>query len=182
MPSDRADRAVRRVGIDLRVVHHAKTGFHRYARGLIRSLERAPGDGRRFVLLRHADAAPFATTAPHLEQVRLATPLFRPDEGERLGREVAPLTLDAIHFPFSLFPGRVAGRVLLTIHDLTCLERPDSIEPAYLPDYLRAVRDADRADRILAVSDRVARALVAALKSAVEQRREENRVADRREH
>lgn len=153
---------MQRVGIDLRIVHYARTGFHRYAQGLVRSLERFPQDGLRFVLLRHADDASSATVASHIETARLATPLFCLDEGERLRREIAPLALDAVHFPFSLFPGRVAGRVLLTVHDLTCIELPQSIEQSYLPFYLGALRGAGEADRVFADSDRVVAELVAA--------------------
>jgi len=63
-------------------------------------------------------------------------PLFHTDEGDALRRELEPLDLDVIHFPFSLFPGRVAPRVVLTIHDLTCVRFPQFIEPRYLPFFL----------------------------------------------
>jgi len=150
-----------RVGIDLRIVHYAKTGFARYARGLIRSLERFPQNGTRFVLLRHADDDGLDAMSSNIEETRLATPVFCPEERERLHDEITPLALDAVHFPFSLFPGRVTERVILTVHDLTCLKFPQSIEERYLPFYLGALRRAGEADRILAVSDRVACELAA---------------------
>jgi glycosyltransferase involved in cell wall biosynthesis len=144
-----------RVGIDLRILHYAKTGFHRYAQGLLRSVQRFRDPDTRLILFRHAaESAPEPVSA-HGGDVVLATPLFHTDEGDALRRELEPLDLDVIHFPFSLFPGRVAPRVVLTIHDLTCVRFPQFIEPRYLPFYLDAVRRAGDADRISVVSGRV---------------------------
>jgi len=149
-----------RVGIDLRILHYAKTGFHRYAQGLLRSVQRFRDPDTRLILFRHAaESAPEPVSA-HGGDVVLATPLFQRDEGDALRRELEPLDLDVIHFPFSLFPGRVAPRVVLTIHDLTCVRFPQFIEPRYLPFYLDAVRRAGEADRISVVSARIRADLV----------------------
>jgi glycosyltransferase involved in cell wall biosynthesis len=144
-----------RIGIDLRLVHYAKTGFHRYARGLIASLERHAPNGTRFVLLRHADDDEHWTTAEHIDNVHVTTPPFSAGEADRLAREIGGCRLDAVHFPFSVFPGRIAERVFLTVHDLTCIRFPQFIEPAYLPFYRSAIGTAGAADGVMAVSRQV---------------------------
>jgi glycosyltransferase involved in cell wall biosynthesis len=150
---------MQRVGIDLRITYHAQTGFHRYARGIVDSLRRFPQPDLRFVLLRHADdRAPVAGES--VESVALTTPIFCADEGERLRREVLPLGLDIVHFPFSLFPARIAPRVILTVHDLTCARMPQCIEERYLQFYLETLRRGSEADTILAPSDQIAGELV----------------------
>lgn len=147
-----------RVGIDLRIVRFSRTGFRRYAAGLVRALERHTPANTQVMLLLHEQDQPM-TAAPHLHQVRLRTELFGPDEAQGLRTELTPLHLDVVHFPFSLFPGRVAPRVTLTVHDVTCRVRPETIEPAYLPSYANALRDANQADQVMAVSQATARAL-----------------------
>lgn len=153
---------MQRVGIDLRITYHAQTGFHRYARGVIDGIRRFPQPGLRFVLLRHVEDRSPAVVGDSIEEVKLATPVFSPEEGASLQREVEPLALDVIHFPFSLFPARIAPRVLLTMHDLTCVKKPECIEPRYLPFFLDSLHRAAEADGIVAVSDRVAGELVEA--------------------
>lgn len=151
-----------RIGIDLRILHYAKTGFYRYAQGVLRSLRCFPPAGDRFILLQHPDDHSFAPLPPNVERVPLSVPLFSADEERELLRELDPLHLDAIHFPFSLLPGRVADRVILTIHDLTCEKFPEFIEDRYLPRYRHTLRCADGADRIFAISHEVAADLVTA--------------------
>ena len=151
-----------RVGIDLRIVHFARTGFHRWACGLVRALVRFPQAGIEPVLLLHPEDRVLAALAPGLERASVATPLFRPDEAAALAGELAPLHLDVLHFPFSLLPGRLAARTVLTVHDLTCRVMPGSIEDAYRPYYLDGLRRAAQADRVVATSARVAGELAAA--------------------
>jgi glycosyltransferase involved in cell wall biosynthesis len=94
--------------------------------------------------------------------VPASTPLFSDGECDSLQREIEPLGLDVIHFPFSLYPGRLAERVLLTIHDLTCSRFPEFIEARYLPFYRTSLQRAAEADCVIAVSHRVAAELVEA--------------------
>lgn len=150
-----------RVGLDLRIVHYARTGFHRYARGLLRSIVRFPLIDTEYVLLTHPDDEDVARLAPGLARVPVDVPLFSRDERQALAHAVEPLALDVAHFPFSLFPGRIAPRIVLGIHDLTCREWPESIEDAYRPFYLDAIRRAGEADLVTADSATVSRALVA---------------------
>ncbi len=151
-----------RIGIDLRITHFAKTGFYRYGQGVLTSLRRFPPEGDRFVLLQHPEDHSFAPLPPNVERVPLSAPLFSADEEHELRREIGALHLDAIHFPFSLLPGRVAERVILTIHDLTCEKFPELIEDRYLATYRHTLRCADAADRIVAISQEVAADLVTA--------------------
>lgn len=151
-----------RIALDFRIVKYTRAGFFRYAQALIASLDRFPRRQARFFLLQHEGDDSLASLPAGMERVSVATPLFSPDEARALGREIEPLRLDAIHFPFSLFPGRLAPRVLLTVHDLTCARVPESIEERYLPFYRRALERATEADRIVAVSRPVAAELVAA--------------------
>ena len=147
-----------RVGVDLRIVHFARTGFHRFGRGLVQALERFPEPDAQYVLLVSEGAEPLSAS-PHLRHVYVQTPLFVPDEGDRLARELAPLALDVVHFPFSLFPGRVAPRVTLTVHDTTCLAWPETIEARYRQHYRSAIDRADTADVVITVSRATAEAL-----------------------
>lgn len=153
-----------RIGVDLRIVHYARTGFHRYARGLVQALarERARTSDTEIVLLTHPDDSFFGGLVPELRRVAISTPVFDEREATGVRRETAALGLDVVHFPFSLFPGPVSAHSVLTIHDVTCLEHPDAIEDRYRPHYLDAVRRAGEADLVLADSDRVRAALVAA--------------------
>lgn len=153
-----------RIGVDLRIVHYARTGFHRYARGLVRALARASAgtSDTEIVLLTHPDDSFFRGFVPELRRVGISTPVFDPREAAGVRRETEPLGLDVVHFPFSLFPGPVSARSVLTIHDVTCLAHPDAIEDRYRPHYLDAVRRAGEADLVLADSDRVRAALVEA--------------------
>jgi len=145
-----------RLGIDLRIIHYAKTGFYRYAQGLLTALEGAATRDREVLLLRHPEDCGHALPGSHLREVAVKTPVFDAAEGPRLRAELDPLQLDMIHFPFSLFPCRAAPRVILTVHDLTCLRFPHFIEPQYLPFYREALRQAGQADRIVTPSNRVA--------------------------
>ena len=147
-----------RVGVDLRIVHFARTGFHRFGRGLVQALERFPEPDAQYVLLVSEGAEPLSAS-PHLRHVYVQTPLFVPDEGDRLARELAPLALDVAHFPFSLFPGRVAPRVTLTVHDTTCLAWPETVEARYRQHYRSAIDRADTADVVITVSRATAEAL-----------------------
>jgi glycosyltransferase involved in cell wall biosynthesis len=151
-----------RLGIDLRIIHYAKTGFYRYAQGLIGSLERAATNDREVLLLRHPADCGHAPAGSRLREIAVKTPVFDAAEGPRLREELAPLHLDMIHFPFSLFPCRAARRVILTVHDLTCLQFPDFIEPRYLPFYRDSLLQAARADLVVAPSNGIATQLAAA--------------------
>lgn len=149
-----------RIGIDLRIVHFARSGFHRYARGLLWSLERALRPEIELVLLRHPEDRDEGLQMERGQSVAIGTPLFTPDEAAKLEEETRTLGLDAVHFPFSLLPGRVADRVTLTIHDLTCRRAPETIEEPYRSFYRRSLAAAATADRVLAVSSTVARELL----------------------
>ena len=157
-PAGHGTAAVTRVALDLRIIHFARTGFHRFARGIIHALERFPQDDTQYVLLVHEDAEPLSA-CPHLRHVAVQTPLFVPDEGARLADELAPLALDVVHFPFSLFPGRVAPRVTVTVHDTTCLTWPDTMEARYRPYYRSAIEQVAAADAVVAVSHATAESL-----------------------
>ncbi len=146
-----------RIGIDLRIVHFARTGFHRYARGLVWSHRQSVSSlhGVEIVLLRHPEDCGDSIGDAPFEQVPTATPLFSPSEPDRLHEELAPLHLDVVHFPFSLLAGRPAPRVVLTIHDLTCVVQSDSMDSGYRSHYRAALGAASEVDRIVAVSQQV---------------------------
>ncbi len=167
-PSDSCGPETRRgIALDLRIVQYARTGFHRWARGLLASLEDHP-TGAELHLLRHPDRPLDLDRRLPGREVALDTPLFVPDEALRLADELADRQLEVLHFPFSLFPGRVAPRVTLTLHDLTCLRFPESIEPHYLPYYRGAVERASEADLVVVDSRSVLEEVVAA---GIERRR-----------
>lgn len=151
-----------RLGIDLRIIHYAKTGFHRYAQGLLGVLERAAPCDFEVLLLRHPEDCGRMPSGSRLREVAVETPVFGAAEGQRLRAELEPLQLDAIHFPFSLFPCRAARRVILTVHDLTCLRFPQFIEPRYLPFYRDSLLQAARADVVVAPSNGIAAQLATA--------------------
>jgi len=150
------------LGIDLRIIHYAKTGFHRYAQGLLAALERATTSDLEVLLLRHPEDCGRMPSGSCLREVPVKTPVFDVAEGRRLREELEPLQLDLIHFPFSLFPSRAARRVLLTVHDLTCLRFPQFVQPRYLPFYRDSLLQAANADVIVADSNGIATQLVAA--------------------
>jgi len=139
-----------RLGIDLRIIHYAKTGFYRYAQGLLTALEGAATRDREVLLLRHPEDCGHALPGSHLREVAVKTPCLTPRR-PAIARGAGSLQLDMIHFPLSLFPA-ARPRVILTVHDLTCLRFPHFIEPQYclLP---QSAAQAGQADRIVTPSN-----------------------------
>ncbi len=146
-------------------------GAETYVRGLLRHL--ASGAGRdEIVAVAHPEAAA-GLEAPGVKVVSLArgdgalvaeriAEAFTPYRSGAAERALQAANADAILFPQqSVFPKRVQGRVVLTVHDVQHLDHPEQFglfdrayRPAIYPYSLA------RADRIIAISDFTRRTLL----------------------
>jgi glycosyltransferase involved in cell wall biosynthesis len=149
---------VTRLAIDLRILHHARTGFFRYGQGLLQALALSPPPAD-MLLLRSPEQNLQELNIGGWPEVTTAAELFGDGEADALRTTVDQHAIDAVHFPFSLFPGRVAARNMLTVHDLTVIQHPETIEAPYRPSYRAAIRDAGHADLVVTDSRAVADAL-----------------------
>lgn len=147
-----------RLGVDLRILRHARTGFFRYAQGGLRSLAEHP-PAAEIVLLASPGQDLGELDPGRWERVDCDAPLFDPRECEALRTAVRRNRLDAVWLPFSLFPGRVADRVMVTLHDLTPLLYAETIEDRYRPHYRASIDRSREADMVLANSEQIARSL-----------------------
>jgi glycosyltransferase involved in cell wall biosynthesis len=146
-------------------------GAETYVRALLRHLAgEAAGDEIVAVL---NPAAAEGLEAPGVEQVVLPSrdaalvaeriaEAFSPYRALAAERALEKVRADAVLFPQqSVFPKRVRGRVVLTVHDVQYLEHPENFglfdrayRPAIYPYSLR------RADRVIAISEFTRRSLV----------------------
>ena len=96
------------IGIDLRIIHFAQTGFYRYALGLLHSLSCGGLTDAVTLLVHPAWRRPLShqgfTTIP------VRSELFTKDESAALSEELSMLGIRDIHYPHSLFPAPASGK------------------------------------------------------------------------
>lgn len=148
-----------RVGIDLRLIHFTRTGFYRYALGILESFRSSDGN-ESLVLLVHPEFEVPDTLADGFEYHALQTPLFSDHEGDGLDAELAGLNLDLLHLPFSLLPDIRQLPAIVTVHDLTCKRYPETMQQRYLPFYLDTLTRLENTAMVLTDSESVRREVI----------------------
>ncbi|MFT5114824.1 MAG: glycosyltransferase involved in cell wall biosynthesis [Parasphingorhabdus sp.] len=149
-----------RIGIDLRLIHYTRTGFSRYGLGIVDSFLQSIGE-ETLILLIHPEYSLTGSRYQTFESFAISTPIFSPDEGKKLEREIADLDLDVLHLPFSLFPVVNSVPSIVTIHDLTCKHYPHTMENNYRNFYLKSLARIGEAKLILTVSEAIRQELLA---------------------
>lgn len=137
------------------------TGLGRYARALAEHLP--PLDpGNRYVVIRRPHAPVPIGPAPNVEDAVVDGDLDQP-ANLVAGPAISRLHLDLYHSLYDFVPPRVrAGRIVLTLHDLTWIEQPDLcfderfawVKARVTNLYARATMPyaVRRADRVITVS------------------------------
>lgn len=147
-----------KIGIDLRLCSFGRSGFYRFAQGLIRSI-RDFGSNHQWVVFSSGEE--FNTLqSDSIHILKSKAPLFSHNEGEMLNSEAIEQGLDCLHFPFSLYPRNFNQNALLTIHDLSCLQHPDSVSEEYRSFYSESLGRSRQADRIAVCSIEIKKDLV----------------------
>jgi glycosyltransferase involved in cell wall biosynthesis len=152
-----------RIGIDGRAIRPEPDGIGRYTQQLIRAAAAAFPDAQIVVwclpsavesLPRSPQVQPVICNHHHLSGFTVG----------RFARQIRIARIDLLHSPFFLGPTRVRCPLLVTVHDLMALERPDffSESPRLVAWYKRffhrrfVPRSLRAADRIVTVSRWVA--------------------------
>jgi len=143
-----------KIGLDIRILHFARTGFFRYVKGLLESSMSLALDGE-LVVLQHPDFKPREICFERFPRIAIRTPLFVNDEADSFNREIQGLGLDLVHFPCSLsFPVEgCAG--LVTIHDLSCARYAHTVQAHYRTYYLETLMSHGRGQHVIVDSDAI---------------------------
>jgi glycosyltransferase involved in cell wall biosynthesis len=69
--------------------------------------------------------------------------------------------IDLFHSPYEFLPRVKGARTVVTVHDVTFLQHPEHLEPGFVRSLTRRIYDiAERADRIITISENTKRELV----------------------
>jgi glycosyltransferase involved in cell wall biosynthesis len=113
-----------RIGLDARMVGPVVTGLGRYARALVEHLPPLDPSNRYIVIHRRRAPMPLGT-APNIEHAVVEGDIDQP-ANLVAAPAINRLRLDLYHSLYDFVPpGLRAGRIVLTLHDLTWLEQPD---------------------------------------------------------
>lgn len=143
-----------RVLLDVSAVPDRPVGAGVYTIELARALI-ARGDVDLVLLARRGDASRWrALGAPAVPDLVPAARPVRLAWEQRAGRRVAQeLGVELWHGPHYTMPARLTVPAVVTIHDLTFFDTPETHEPAKVAFFRRAIRrSARRADRLVCVS------------------------------
>ena len=147
-----------RIGIDARLTYYTQGGISQYTQHLLRELPELAEDHSIAVLHSRKDERDLAGAPMH--RVSCWTPSHHRLERLALGLEIAPRRLDLLHSPDFIPPLFGAGKFVITVHDLAFLHYPQFLTPESRHYYNGQIAAAaQRADRIIAVSEATCRDL-----------------------